>query len=93
MRYTVFETTPYGAFVKAGDLDAASDREALKHARLMLASGAGELRQDMRTASAVPSPFSCSIEARDALLRTLIPVMLVAAMVESCPSGSARESS
>jgi hypothetical protein len=49
MRYTVFETTPYGAFVKAGDLDAACDREALKHARLMIASGAGELRHDIRT--------------------------------------------
>ncbi|HEY8591392.1 MAG TPA: hypothetical protein VIL42_00835 [Sphingomicrobium sp.] len=48
MLYSVFETRACGVFAKAGDLDAATDSEALKKARRMLVSGAGELRQDMR---------------------------------------------
>jgi hypothetical protein len=48
MRYSVFETLPFGAFIKAGEVDAVSDAEALKRARNILSAGAGELRQDTR---------------------------------------------
>jgi phosphoribosyl-AMP cyclohydrolase len=48
VRYSVFETTASGAFTKVGELDAACDSDALKRARQLLATGAGELREDMR---------------------------------------------
>jgi hypothetical protein len=48
MRYSVYESSPFGAVRVAGELDAASDREALKQARELLPEGPGELRQSGR---------------------------------------------
>jgi hypothetical protein len=49
LRYTVFEYTAFGMFRAAAELDAASDREALREARRIVPHGSGELRQGYRT--------------------------------------------
>jgi hypothetical protein len=48
MRYSVYESSPFGAVRVAGELDANSDREALQQARELLPDGPGELRQSGR---------------------------------------------
>jgi hypothetical protein len=48
MRYSVYESFPFGAVRAAGDLDAESDREALQKARDILPNGPGALRQGGR---------------------------------------------
>jgi hypothetical protein len=45
VRYLVFEAAPFGAVRIAGELEAASDQDALKQARKTLPHGPGELRQ------------------------------------------------
>jgi hypothetical protein len=48
MRYFVYEALPFGSVRAAGELEASSDREALKQARSMLPFGPGELRESGR---------------------------------------------
>ena len=48
VRYSVYESSPFGAVRVAGELDAASDRDALRQARQLLPEGPGELRQSGR---------------------------------------------
>jgi hypothetical protein len=49
MRYLVYEGSAFAAFQIAAELEASSDKEALRLAREILPSGAGELRQGRRT--------------------------------------------
>jgi hypothetical protein len=48
MRYSVYESSPFGAVRVAAVLEATSDRDALQQARAILPEGAGELREDRR---------------------------------------------
>ncbi len=48
MRYSVYESLRFGSVRVAAELDAPSDREALKLAREILPNGAGELRESGR---------------------------------------------
>jgi hypothetical protein len=48
MRYSVYETAAFGSVRVAAVVEADCDRDALKQARAMILTGAGELRQDMR---------------------------------------------
>jgi hypothetical protein len=48
MRYSVYESFAYGRLSRAAELEASSDREALKQAREILPHGPGELRESGR---------------------------------------------
>jgi hypothetical protein len=48
MRYSVYESSRLGSVRIAAELDAPSDREALKLAREILPNGPGELRESGR---------------------------------------------
>ncbi len=49
LRYTVSEYSAFGLFRVVAELDAGSDREALREARRIVPHGSGELRQGYRT--------------------------------------------
>ena len=48
-RYSLYEWSAFGAMRLTAELEALSDGEALKRARVMLPTGSGELRQGART--------------------------------------------
>ena len=48
MLYSIYKSDPFGTVRIAGEVEAESDQEALKQARVILPDGAGELRQSMR---------------------------------------------
>ena len=48
MRYSVYESHAFGTFRRAGDVEASSDREALKRAREVLPDGPGEIHKSGR---------------------------------------------
>lgn len=48
MRYLVYEASPFGVIRVTAQVEAASDRDALKQARQLLPDGPGELRAGAR---------------------------------------------
>ncbi len=48
LHYLVYQATPFGAVSIAAELDAPSDSEALRQARIILPDGPGELRENGR---------------------------------------------
>ena len=48
MRYLVYEASPFGADKLAAQVEAGTDQEALKQARMLLPDAPGELRAEER---------------------------------------------